>query len=141
MTGNQIRPWETNVIKRLRKPNQTITKKCSMTISINQRSFGQKSKMFFQENHDQWQTYQLINVLVWPYLANFAVQWHHSWKNPLIYLKILPVYSKISTKNYENSWISVLFVQKGLKLLSRQKSTGIDNWKTVVASHQNRCVT
>ena len=73
-----------------------------MTISINQ-SFGQKLKMFFQENHDQWQTYQLINVLVWTYLANFAVQWHHSWKNPLIYLKILPgVYYKISTKNNEN---------------------------------------
>ena len=28
MTGNYIRPWETNVIKRLRKQNQTITKEC-----------------------------------------------------------------------------------------------------------------
>ena len=63
----RIRPWETNVIKRLRKRNQSITKIRSMITLINQRNFGHKSNTFFLENHNQWQTYQLINVLVLTY--------------------------------------------------------------------------
>ena len=126
---------------KIKKAKSNQHKKPSMTILINQRNFSHKLKRFFLENRNQCQTYQLIKVLVWTYLVAFKVQWHQSWKNPLTYKFCLVLYSKISTKNYENSWISVLFVQKGLKLLSRQKSTGIDNWKTVVASHQNRCVT
>ena len=47
-----------------------------MIASINQRNFGHKLKMFYLENHNQWQTYQLINILVGTYLAAFTVQWH-----------------------------------------------------------------
>ena len=123
-TGNHIRPWETNVIKRLRKQNQTITKKCSMITSINQKKFGRKLKTFFLEYHNQ-----LINVLVWTYLVTFTVQWHQSWKNSLTdftwrYTAKSP---PITTKTFRFPYISVLFVQNKLKLLSRQKSTGIDN--------------
>ena len=64
MTRNHVGPWKTNVIKRLRKQNQTITKMCSMITVIHQINFGHKLKKFFLENHNQWQTYQLINVLV-----------------------------------------------------------------------------
>ena len=78
-----------NHFKALRRQNQT-TKKRSMITSINQRNFGHKLKTFFLENHNQWQTFQLINVLVWTYLVAFRVQWHQSWKNPLNYLQILP---------------------------------------------------
>ena len=100
-----------------------------MITSINQRNFGHKLKVFFLENHNQWQTYQLINVLVWTYLVTFTVQWHQSWKNSLTdftwrYTAKSP---PITTKTFRFPYISVLFVQNKLKLLSRQKSTGIDN--------------
>ena len=51
MTRNHIRPWKTNVIKRLKKQNQTITKMCSMITVIHQRNFGHKLKTFSIENH------------------------------------------------------------------------------------------
>ena len=55
-----------------------------------------------------------------------------------------------TTKTFGFLYTSVLFVQKELQLLSRQKSTVIDNLPPrllkdgsiiVVASYQNRCVT
>ena len=124
ITGSHIRPWETNVIKRLRKQNQTITKKCAMVTSINQKKLGHKLKTFFLENHNQ-----LINVLVWTYLVAFTVQWHQRWKKSLTdftwhYIAKSP---PITTKTFRFPYISVLFVQNKLKLLSRQKSTGLDN--------------
>ena len=53
MTGHDIRPPESNVMKILRKQNQTITKKRSIITSINQRNFGHKLKTFFLENENQ----------------------------------------------------------------------------------------
>ena len=70
-TGNHIRPWETNVIKRLSKQNQTT------------------------KNHFTW--------------------------------RYTPKSLRKTTKTFRLPYISVLFVQKELKLLSRQKSTRIDN--------------
>ena len=132
MSGNHVKPWETIVIKRLKKQNQTLTKKLSMATSINQRNIGHKLKRLFQENHNQWQTNQLINVLVWTYLVDFTVQWHQSWKNWLTYLQILPAFytpksPPKSRKTFRFQNISVLFEQKELQLLSGKKFTGIDN--------------
>ena len=81
-----------------------------MTTSINQRNFGQT------ENHNQWQTYQLINVLIKVekiHLLLTDFTWRYIAKSP--------------PKTFRFPYISVLFVQKELRLLSRQKSTGIDN--------------
>ena len=87
-----------------------------------------KNVFFFFENHSQWQTYQLINVLVWRYSVAFTVQWHQNWKNPLTdftwrYTAKSP---PKTTKIFRFLYISGLLVQKKLKLLSCQKSTGID---------------
>ena len=71
MTGYHIRPSETNVIKRLKKRNQTITKNCSIRTLINQRHFNHKLKTFFLENHNQWKMYQLINALSLNILSRF----------------------------------------------------------------------
>ena len=69
-------------------------------------------------------TYLLTNF-TWPYIPKFPPK---------------------TTKTLRFPYISVLFVQKELQLLSHQKSTGIDNLppgllKDCVASYQNHCVT
>ena len=57
-----------------------------------------------------------------------------------------PKFPLKTTKTLRFPYISILFVQKELQLLSHQKSTGIDNLppgllKDCVASYQNHCVT
>ena len=87
MTGKYIGHEEINVIKRYRKQNQTISKKHSMITWINKRNFGHKLRASSLKNDNQWQMYQLINVLFWTYLVAFTVSWHQSWQ---IHLQILP---------------------------------------------------
>ena len=50
--------------KQIKKAELNHPRKRSMLTSVNQRNFGHILKTFFLEHHYQWQTYQLINVLV-----------------------------------------------------------------------------
>ena len=66
MTGNHIRTSETNVIKKIMKAKSNHIKKVlSDNVNKPKKFWSQfKNVFFFFENHSQWQTYQLINVLV-----------------------------------------------------------------------------
>ena len=103
-----------------------------MITSINQINFGHKLKTIFLENHNQWQNVSTdkrpsLNILS-RFYSTMASQlkkstyllkdstWRYTAKSP----------SK-TMKTFRFPYVSELFVQKELILLSRQKSTIIDN--------------
>ena len=78
----------------------------SMITSINQINFDHKLKTFFLKNHNQWQTHQLINFLVWTYLPEVILKNLHQKLRKLLDFRVFQYYLH--------------------KLLSHQQSTRID---------------
>ena len=132
VTGNHIRPWERNVIKKLRKQNQTITKNV-LNCNINKpKKFWSQIKNVFPGKSQSMANVSTdkrpsLNVLS-RFYSTMASKLKKSTYLPAdftwCYIEKSP---PKTTKTFRLPYISVSFVQKELKLLSRQKSTGIDN--------------
>ena len=83
MTWKSYKTLRNKCNEKIKKTKSNHHKKCPMITSINQINFGRKLKTFFLENHNQWQTYQLINVLV------YCILQYNSSKIEKIHLQIL----------------------------------------------------